>query len=81
VRRYNPEGKDPGNVWLTEDRAQTADQAIDETRPLPLSEAVQRCVLVGSGDEEIVYTLWADEFEEAITTENRTMKDIEGEVT
>lgn len=80
VRRYNPEGKDPGNVWLSEDRTQTADQSIDETNPLPLQEAVQGCVLAGSGDEETVHTLWADEFAEAITTENRTMNDIEGEV-
>lgn len=80
VQRYNPEGKDPGNVWLSEDRTQTADQSIDETSVLPLSEAVQRCVLVGSGDKETVHTLWADEFEEAITTENRSMNDIEGEV-
>lgn len=80
VRRYNPEGKDPGNVWLSEDRTRTADQSIDATSPLSLSEAVKRCVLVGSGDEETVHTLWADEFEDAIRTGNRTVNDIAGAV-
>jgi hypothetical protein len=80
VRRYNPEGKDPGNVWLNEDRTQTADQSIDETSPLSLSEAVQRCVLVGSDNDEIINILWADEFEEAITAGNRTMCNIEEDV-
>ncbi|WP_049908884.1 DNA methyltransferase [Halorubrum hochsteinianum] len=77
VRRYNPEGKDPGNVWLREDRTQTSDQSVDETGTLSLSEAVRRCVLAGSGDGETVNALWADDFEDAITAENRTMNDIE----
>jgi hypothetical protein len=80
VKRYNPEGKDPGNVWLREDRTQTSNQSVDETSTLSLSEAVQRCVLVGSGEDETVHTLWADDFEGPITTENRTMNKIEEEV-
>lgn len=80
VKRYNPEGKDPGNVWLREERTQTDNQSMDETTPLPLSEAIRRCVLVGSGHQETIYTLWADEFERAITAENRTMNNIEEEV-
>ncbi|WP_211313339.1 hypothetical protein [Halarchaeum salinum] len=80
VKRYNSEGKDPGNVWLHEDRTQTSNQSVDETSTLSLSEAIQRCVLVGSGDKETVYTLWADDFEDAITTENRTINNIEVEV-
>ncbi|ELZ39761.1 DNA methyltransferase [Halorubrum tebenquichense] len=77
VRRYNPEGKDPGNVWLREDRTRTSDQSVDQTDTLSLSEAVRRCVLAGSGDEETVNALWADDFADAVTAENRTMNDIE----
>ena len=57
VRRYNPDGKDPGNVWIEEDRTQTDNQEVDETRPIPLSEAIRRCVLVGSEEGESVYLI------------------------
>jgi len=57
VKRYNPDGKDPGNVWLDEDRTQTDNQEVDETGSLPLSEAVRRCVLVGSEKGEPVYII------------------------
>ena len=71
VRRYNPDGKDPGNVWIDEDRTQSNDREIDRTDAIPLKEAVRRCVLVGSAEGETVYTLWTDRFRDVITDENR----------
>jgi hypothetical protein len=61
VKRYNPDGKDPGNVWLEEDRTQTNKQEVDEVGPIPFAEAVRRCILVGSRENEIVYQLWNDD--------------------
>lgn len=57
VRRYNPNGKDPGNVWLTEDRSETAGKTVDETRPLARTEAAKRCVRAGSAEGETVHAL------------------------
>jgi len=71
VRRYNPDGKDPGNVWIDEDRTQSNDQEVDRTDAIPLKEAVRRCVLAGSAEGETVYTLWTDRFRDVITEENR----------
>ncbi|ELY97905.1 DNA methyltransferase [Natrialba asiatica] len=54
VRRYNPDGKDPGNLWLAEDRTETADATIDRTESLPRGQAVIRCVRAGSREDEII---------------------------
>lgn len=77
VRRYNPDGKDPGNVWMKEDRTQTDNQEVDRTEAISLKEAIRRCVLVGSSEGETVHTLWADEFETVVTSENRDIKQLE----
>lgn len=77
VRRYNPDGKDPGNVWLNEDRTQTGDQEIDEVGPLPMEEAVRRCVLVGSAEDEIVHTLWTDSLKNVIVNERREAEQLD----
>jgi len=77
VRRYNPDGKDPGNVWLKEDRTQTENQEIDEVEPLPMEEAIRRCVLVGSAEDEIVYTLWTDNLRDTIVNENRETEQLD----
>lgn len=77
VRRYNPDGKDPGNVWLDENRTATDGQAVDEAGPIPLEEAIRRCVLAGSGDGETVYTLWADGVEDVVTAEGRELTRLE----
>lgn len=58
VRRYNPDGRDPGNVWTEEDRTITGGKNVDKTCPIALNEAVERCVLAGSAEDEIVHTLW-----------------------
>lgn len=76
VRRYNPDGKDPGNVWVNENRTETETQEVDKTEPLPTEEAVRRCVLVGSDEEETVHTLWAGDFENIITGEERTINEL-----
>jgi hypothetical protein len=78
VRRYNPDGKDPGNVWLDEDRSQTSDQSVNESRPIPLTEAIRRCVLVGSSEGETVYTLHCDDaVGNAIEEEGRKAKSLD----
>jgi len=72
VQRYNPDGKDPGNVWLDEDRTQTDNQEVDETGPLPLTEAIRRCVLAGSDEGEVVYIAGdSDDLADAVTEEER----------
>lgn len=72
VKRYNEEGKDPGNVWLEEDRTQTDNQAVDETGPLPLTEIVRRCILVGSNEGESVYIVDGDgNFVDTVNAEGR----------
>ena len=60
VRRYNPDGKDPGNVWTREDRTLTQDESVDMTGPIAIEEAIQRCVRAGSDDDETVYTVGID---------------------
>jgi len=77
VRRYNPDGKDPGNVWLDEDRTQTDNQEVDEVNPIPLEEALRRCVLVGSGEGETVYTLWTNDIEDVVADEGRTVEPLD----
>lgn len=54
VRRYNPNGKDPGNVWLDERRDDTTGQTVDEVRPVPRAEALRRCLRAGSDAGERV---------------------------
>jgi len=71
VRRYNPAGRDPGNVWVTEDRTRTDDRAVDEARPMSLREALRRCVLVGSSEGETVHTLWTDDVEDVVAGAGR----------
>lgn len=72
VRRYNPKGKDPGNVWLDEIRDQTPDETVDETRPIPRVEALKRCLRAGSVENETVH-LWpeSDPFQKTVNAENR----------
>lgn len=77
VRRYNPDGKDPGNVWLNEDRTQTGNQEIDEVEPLPMEEAIRRCILVGSAEDEIVHTLWIDNLNSMIVDKNREAEQLD----
>jgi hypothetical protein len=74
VRRYNPEGKDPGNVWLQEDRTQTDNQEIDEITPLPFVEAIRRCVLVGSDEKEEVHIFGTKDYNSVVSKENRQIK-------
>ena len=87
VSRYNDNGKDPGNVWLEEDRTKTDNQEVDETGPLPLEEAVRRCVLAGSSQEETVYIVDNnDSFVDTIRAEDRVaelvdLSSLRGEVT
>ena len=61
VRRYNPGGKDPGNLWLAEDRTETADATVDRTESLPRPEAVMRCVRAGSRENETVHVAGFDD--------------------
>jgi len=78
VRRYNPDGKDPGNVWLDDDRTETDNQEVDEVGPIPIEEALRRCVLVGSGQEETVHTLWTeDTIDEIVVSEGRMTKQLD----
>jgi hypothetical protein len=64
VRRYNPDGKDPGNVWMREDRTLTEDESVDMTGSIAIEEAIQRCVRAGSDDDETVYTVGIDSLDE-----------------
>lgn len=80
VRRYNPNGKDPGNVWMNADRTRTDNQEVDRTEAISLDEAIRRCVLVGSADGETVHTLWASDFEKVIHRENRTVEELSASV-
>jgi len=75
VQRYNPNGKDPGNVWLTEIRDQSPDETVDETQPLRRTEALARCIRAGSEAGETV-NLWMtdEEFTEAVNEEEREAK-------
>lgn len=78
VRRYNPDGKDPGNVWLDEDRSQTENQEVDQVNPISLEEAVRRCIRVGSEENETVFLLWAeDAMDDIVTDEGRVAKQLD----
>jgi hypothetical protein len=79
VRRYNPDGKDPGNVWLEEDRSQTPNQEVDATGPLPFSEGIRRCIRVGSQEDELVHTVWANDLEDLVTKENREFSELDAD--
>lgn len=81
VQRYNPEGKDPGNVWLEEARNLTDDETLDVTRPLGRMEAVRRVVLAGSTEgEKVCFWIGGSEFSELVEQEGRDpeFKEIEG---
>lgn len=80
VRRYNPDGKDPGNVWLEEDRSQTPNQQVDETKPIPFNEGIRRCIRVGSQENEEVHTVWATNLANVITREDREFFEIDADV-
>ena len=74
VQRYNPNGKDPGNVWLTEIRNETADETVDETQPMQRTEAAKRCLQVGSSEGETVHAFWlTDELAATVEAENRVL--------
>lgn len=78
VTRYNENGKDPGNVWLEEDRTQTDNQEVDETGPISLEEAIRRCVLVGSSEKETVFVVNGDEsLVDTVTGEDRVAEQLE----
>lgn len=78
VKRYNPDGKDPGNVWLDEDRTQTDNQEVDQVSPIPFAEAIRRCILAGSGDGESVYQLWTDDsISQIVAEEGRVSEHLE----
>lgn len=72
VQRYNPEGKDPGNVWMDELRSQTDDETVDETRPISRDEGLRRCIHAGSREGETVH-LWSENnnFSDIISDEDR----------
>jgi hypothetical protein len=74
VQRYNPDGKDPGNVWLTEIRNETADEAVDETQPMRQTEALKRCLQAGSSKGETVHAFWlTDKFAAVVEEQNRVL--------
>ncbi|WP_440007700.1 DNA-methyltransferase [Halomicrococcus sp. SG-WS-1] len=70
VRRYNPDGKDPGNVWVEEVRSETDDETVDQVHPISRREALTRCVLAGSADDELIRGLWVGEEFQAILQED-----------
>lgn len=73
VQRYNPDGKDPGNVWVDENRSQTDDETVDEVYPVPRTEALKRCIRAGSQEGDAVSGLWLPEkFVNVIEEEGRT---------
>jgi hypothetical protein len=75
VRRYNPDGKDPGNVWLTEHRDETAGETVDETEPISRTEAAKRCVRAGSMEGETMYAFSvSDDVARTIEVEDRVSK-------
>lgn len=77
VQRYNAEGKDPGNVWLDEDRSRTDNETVDAIHPLPRTEAVKRCIRAGSQEGEIVRGLWlSDSFTDVIKDEGRRVEEM-----
>jgi len=75
VRRYNPKGKDPGNVWLREIRSDTPDETVDRVKPFPRPEAIRRCVLAGSKEEGLVTAVDSSDDLEAVVEEcNRRLR-------
>lgn len=76
VRRYNPDGKDPGNVWMTEFRDGTPNQEIDETDSIQFNEAIRRCVLAGSNDQEVIHTHGMADMHETIRNEGREVEEV-----
>lgn len=80
VRRYNPKGKDPGNVWLHEIRTKTPGMTVDRIKPIHRNEAIRRCIRAGSGEGEYVTAVGFDKgIKTIIHNENRegTVKSIE----
>ncbi|AXR82103.1 hypothetical protein AArcMg_2105 [Natrarchaeobaculum sulfurireducens] len=78
VTRYNEDGRDPGNVWLREIRDETSDQSVDRAEPISLTEAIERCILVGSNEDEKVVTYGIDEeVETAISNHERRIRHLE----
>lgn len=72
TKRYNSDGKDPGNVWLNEIRTETESSVLDRTEPISRAEAIQRCIRAGSKEGETISTVWAsDELIEVIEAEGR----------
>mgnify|MGYP000043392498 CR=1 FL=1 len=69
VRRYNPEGKDPGNVWITELRDETPNEEVDESLPFDRHETFRRCIRAGSDEGETVFTVGANGSTESIIDE------------
>lgn len=75
TRRYNEQGKDPGNVWVHEVRTDTAGQVLDRSEPFPRKEAVRRCIRAGSNIGDPVFTMWpSDEVEMVIKNEERAFE-------
>jgi hypothetical protein len=62
---------------LEEDRTQTDNQEVDEVGPIPLEEALRRCLLVGSGEGETVYTLWTNDIEDVVASEERVTEQLD----
>ena len=72
VKRYNPKGKDPGNVWLNEIRTESSNETVDRVEPLSREEAILRCIRAGSQEEERVTVIGFDEeIKRLIQQENR----------
>jgi hypothetical protein len=77
TKRYNSEGKDPGNVWMNEIRTETASNVLDRTMPFSRSEAITRCVRAGSKEGSTVTAVWpSEECVKIIQSEGRNI-DIE----
>lgn len=81
TKRYNPDGKDPGNVWLNEIRTETDSRVLDRTEPISREEAIRRCVRVGADKKSFVYTLWADKkWSDVIESEGATEKKLDNQI-
>lgn len=79
VRRYNPDGKDPGNVWLNEDRTQTPNQEVDKTEPISFEKAIRQCIRVASQAEEPVHAVWTSNLGDLVTDENREFSELDAD--
>jgi len=58
TKRYNPDGKDPGNVWLNEIRTESKGKVLDRTKPFPQKETIHRCIRASSRPGETITLLW-----------------------